>query len=269
MSQTIFITGTSSGIGKATVEYFLDKDWNVIAGMRNVNQSIFANSYRLYLLPLDVQDINSVKSAVDESIKKFGKIDVIVNNAGYGLLGSFEAATSEELQDQFQTNFFGALNVTKAFLPHFRENRSGMFINTSSMLGQISLPFFSMYSSTKWALEGFFESVQYELEPFNIRCKLVEPGTIKTDFFSRSLKISKQNNLTAYDEAFEKVITNINKRGENGVSPNAVAKVIFKAATDKSNKFRYPVDSTARLLLTLKRFMPFNIYKMIIKNTVK
>src|SRR5262249_25648147 len=138
-------------------------------------------------LRLDVTDTETITQAVKDAVARFGSIDVLVNNAGYGLVGPFEASTKENIERQFNTNLFGLMETTRAILPHFREKRNGVLINVASMGGRITFPLYSLYHATKWAVEGYSESLQHELLPFNIRVKIIEPGPIKTDFYDRSM----------------------------------------------------------------------------------
>jgi short-subunit dehydrogenase len=266
MSKTVFITGASSGIGKATADLFLSKGWNVVATMRSPEkQRDFTLSDKLLVLPLDVTNKSSISKAIAEAITHFNKIDVVVNNAGFGLLGPLENATDEQIKTQFDTNLIGLIHVTKEFIPHFKGFNGGTFINISSMLGKITLPFFSLYASSKFAVEGFSEALRYELHDYNVKIKLVEPGTIKTNF-------NKSEELTLKDldqnPRFKKVIEGINKKGAQGTEPKKVAEVIYKAATDKSNKLRYVPDQTARFLLTLRSLTPINLFQFIMSKTV-
>ena len=269
MPQTVLITGASSGIGRATVQLFVQQGWNVVATMRDpVATAEFPPMERLLVTALDVTDRASIQAARDRAIARFSRIDVVVNNAGYGLLGALETATPQQIEAQFQTNVLGLFNMTQAFLPHFRANRRGRFINVSSMLGRLTLPFFSVYAATKWAVEGFSEALQYELAPFNIGVKLIEPGTINTDFYTRSLRIGSQAGVAAYADAFATVLTNIQHRGARGTAPAAVARAILVAATDRSTRLRYVPDSTARFLIILHQLLPLGVFRRIIRQTV-
>ena len=156
MSKTILITGASSGIGKATAQYFHDKGWNVTATMRAPEKETqIKNDDATLLTRLDVTDEASIQAAIDATIAKFGAIDALVNNAGYGLLGTFESMSIEQIQRQFETNVFGVMRVTKAILPHFRERKAGTLINVASMGGRLTFPFYSPYHGTKWAVDGW------------------------------------------------------------------------------------------------------------------
>lgn len=268
-NKTIFITGTSSGIGRATVKYFLEKKWNVIATMKNIDlEHEFKDSDNLLLAKVDVTDTNSIKQAFDSGVQKFGKIDVIVNNAGYGLLGPLENATEQQVREQFETNVLGIINVSRIALPHLRENKGGKIINISSMLGRISLPFMSIYAASKFAVEGLSESLYYELKQFNIQVKLIEPGNIKTEFFTKSLvKAEKTNN--AYDSYWQPYIKNMINRGSTGADPIVAAKVIFQAANSNSNKLRYTVDFLSKALILFRSTNPLWLFQFIISKVVK
>ena len=213
MPKTILITGCSSGIGLSTVQFFAKKGWNVIATMRSPEKETELNLLSNVLVcHLDVVDSDSIKKAIEAGIMKFGKIDVLVNNAGFAVGGPFETATEEQIRKQFETNVFGLMNCTRAILPHFRNNKSGMVINVASMGGRISFPYFSLYHATKWAVDGYSESLQYELQNFGIRVKIIEPGAIKTDFYSRSqissLDFDKSDEVSvAYSNSYKKIKT--------------------------------------------------------------
>ncbi|MBW4419556.1 MAG: SDR family oxidoreductase [Myxacorys californica WJT36-NPBG1] len=268
MTKTVLITGASSGIGLATVLKFQQQGWNVIATMRSLEKAgKFAALGNVYCLGLDVTDQNSTETAVSEALEKVGDVDVLVNNAGYSLVGAFEACTPEQIQRQFETNVFGLMNVTRSLLPHFRDRESGTIINIASIGGKMTFPLYSLYHSTKWAVEGFSESLQYELEPFNIRVKLIEPGPIKTEFYSRSADIANRPGLTAYDSFVKRVLPNLTRAGESGGTPETVAEVIYRAATDGSAKLRYPAGGNAGTLLLLRKLLPDRIFTSIVRRS--
>ncbi|HZH96384.1 MAG TPA: SDR family oxidoreductase, partial [Flavisolibacter sp.] len=186
--KTVFITGASSGFGLETAKFFQKKGWNVIATMRTPeNDSALSALPNVIVSKLDVVDKQSIGNAVATGIERFGCIDVLVNNAGYGTLGVLEAASDEEIIKQFDVNVFGVINVTKAILPVMRKNKSGVIINISSVGGRITFPYFSLYHATKFAVEGLTESLQYELSPLGIQVKLIEPGGYKTKFAGSSM----------------------------------------------------------------------------------
>jgi short-subunit dehydrogenase len=267
MTKTVFITGASSGIGKASAQYFQTKGWNVAATMRNPEKAgAWINQATTISLRLDVNDIASIRAAMKETIARFGAIDVLVNNAGYGLVGPFEASTPEQTERQISTNVVGVMNVTREFIPHFRERCDGVIINVSSMGGRLTFPLYSIYHATKWAVEGFSEALVYELEPFNVRVKIIEPGPIKTDFYDRSMDLMAKPGLTAYDDFVGKAMPIMQEAGATAPGPEAVAKTIFKAATDGSRRLRYPVNS--RAILMLRRLLPTRLFMAIIRSQV-
>lgn len=276
MTKTVLITGASSGIGRATALYFQKRGWNVAATMRSPEQVIskeagransLTNLDRLAFLKLDVTDSDSIKAAVAEAIAKFGAIDVLVNNAGYGMLGAFETSTPEQIQRQFNTNVFGLMETTRAVLPHFRDRQSGVIVNVASVGGRVAFPLYSLYHSTKWAVEGFSESLQHELLAFNIRVKIIEPGPIKTDFYDRSAERTSNPDFPEYDALSDQVLTKLNQIGTTGASPDVVAKTIYGASTDKSWKLRYPADPLAKQLLLARKLLPDFLFTKLIRQT--
>ncbi|MDV6235810.1 SDR family oxidoreductase [Leptospira ellisii] len=253
--KTVLITGSSSGIGKAAAKLFQKKGWNVIASMRNPEkESELKGLPNLILSKLDVTEQDTIDKTIREGIKTFGKIDVIVNNAGYGLVGPFEGASKEQVRRQFDTNVFGLMDVIRSILPHFRENKRGKILNVASMGGRITFPLYSLYHSTKWAVEGFTESLQYELQPLGIQVKLIEPGAIATDFIGRSADPTSDSSPREYKNFSESVFGNMEKAMMTS-SPEAVAKVLYKAANDSSKRLRYVVGMDAKSLLGLRKFL--------------
>ena len=265
MTKTVLITGASTGIGRSTALLFAKKGWTVVATMRSPEKADWITE-NIYPMRLDVTDLESIQTAIANSLTQFGSIEVLVNNAGYALMGAFENCSTEQIRKQFDTNVFGLMEVTRSILPHFRERRSGVIINVASIGGKMAFPLYSLYHSTKWAVEGFSDSLQYELEPFNVRVKLIEPGPIKTDFYDRSADLAKSE-LEVYDEFSDKVLANMNKAGEQGAPPEEVAETIYRAAIDSSRQLRYPSDRSARLLLTLRKFLPDSVFSTMIRSS--
>ncbi len=270
MAKTIFITGASTGIGKVTAQLFAQNGWNVAATMRTI-----ANGSDLSILPsvklytVDVMDTNTIEAAIAQTIKDFGTIDVIFNNAGYALVGAFEAMTQDQIKKQFDTNVFGVMNVTKAILPHFREKKGGTIITTSSMGGLITFPLYSVYHSTKWAVEGFMESLQFELKQFNIKVKNIEPGAIQTEFTNAINFVSQP----AYENYTTKAHQNMLDTYKTAPTAEVVGKKVWKAATDDNFNLRYPVGSQSAALLMLRRLLPnswfFAIVRLVVEKGVK
>lgn len=268
MTKTILITGASTGIGRATAEYFLQKGWNVAATMRTPQKNDLKESKQLKKYKLDVTDKKQVSSAVKAVVKDFGKIDVLLNNAGYGAFGPVECATDGQTRRQFDVNVFGLLDMTKVVLPYMRRNKSGVIINISSVGGQVTMPLGSLYHGTKFAVEGISEAMNYELNPLGIKVKLVEPGGVKTDFASRSF-VMFDNKISEYDPIINKMMKLMHKKEVWPSLPIDVARVIYKTAVSKSNKMRYPVGSDAKLMITVKKLFGARAVNWMIKKMFK
>ncbi|MBU0696918.1 MAG: SDR family oxidoreductase [Bacteroidetes bacterium] len=257
MSKTIFITGASSGIGKTTAIYFAERGWNVAATMRKPQEEVELVKYKtIKCYALDVMDEESIEKAFHWAIQDFGAIDVLLNNAGYAALGPFEAADKYQIAKQFDTNVIGLMSVCQQFIPYFRERKSGSIINISSVGGRITFPLYSLYHGTKWAVEGFTESLSFELKPFNIKVKIIEPGAIKTDFYDRSPDLLKKEGLHVYDAYVDKISANFLRAAASAPGPEVVAKIIWRAANSNSFKLRYAVGSGAPFILFLRRILP-------------
>jgi len=270
MKKTVMITGSSSGIGKAAAIYFAQRGWNVAATMRTPEKGMeLIRIANIKLYALDVTSNNSVIHALTTIQKDFGRIDAVVNNAGFGADGVFEAMSDDFIKSQFDTNVFGLMRVTREAVKIMRKQKSGTIVQIASVGGRVAFPLYSIYHGTKWAVEGFTESLQYEVTPFNIKLKLVEPGAIKTDFYGRSRAFTKPDYTTDYD-AFVKQCESVSmEAGDKGASAETVAKVIFKAANDSSSKMRYPVAYPANVLLPLKRLLPERLFFWAVRQSYK
>ncbi len=256
MTQTVLITGASTGIGRATAVEFHKRGWNVIATMRQPEKATgLPISDRCQCLALDVTDYDSIVTAITTAKERFGAIDVVINNAGYGLTGVFENASPEQIRAQFETNVFGLMAVTRAILPHFRQRQRGIIVNVASIGGRLTFPLYSLYHSSKWAVEGFSESLQFELRPFNIKVKIIEPGPIKTDFYDRSAQKSENSVDPVYDDYSRHIQAQTDKAGAGGADAAAVAQVIYRASTDGSWRLRYSTDPTGAALLFLRQIL--------------
>lgn len=266
MNKTVLVTGSSTGIGKSIAAYFQAMGWNVAATMRSPeNETELIELENIKCIRLDVTDESSIKSAIDETISSFGRIDVIVNNAGFGAIGPFEAASTEQIGRQFNTNVFGIMNVIRAILPYFRSRRNGVIINIASAGGRMTWPLYTLYHGTKWAVEGFSESLQYELRPFNIRVKIIEPGAIKSDFWGRSQDVLVKKGLDVYEEYVNTVVPNLQKSGANAPEPDVVAEVVYKAAVDGSWKLRYQPKSSTSFTLFLRSMLPTGWFNAVVR----
>lgn len=266
MTCTVLITGCDTGIGNATAHYFQQQGWNVSATMLHPeSEATLAGLPRVICPKLDVNDKASIAAAITKTLHEFGHIDAVVNNAGYGLIGAFESLSDEQIRRQFDTNVFGLMEVCRAVLPHFREQNSGTLINVSSMVGRIPLPLYSVYNASKFAVEGFSEGLIYELEPFDIRVKLIEPGSVKTAFFHGSSDRENCTGECAYSEFSEAQLAVMDEIGANGTTKEATAEVIFQAAMDNSSRIRYSVGLDAKILMAARRVLPDVAFIQLIK----
>jgi NAD(P)-dependent dehydrogenase (short-subunit alcohol dehydrogenase family) len=237
MAKTILITGASSGIGRATALYFAEKGWNVAATMRDpLKADPVLKHPQISLFALDVTNADSIARAINDALNRYKKIDVLLNNAGYGLFGPIEAISTAQIQQQFGTNLFGLVGVTQQILPVMRAAGEGLIINISSIVGRLALPYASSYVATKFAVEGLSEAMRYELEPFHIRVKMIEPGSISTEFGSGSKQVAVSE---PYRTSMDKFLAVFAKGNSAGAKPIEVAKVIYRAANDSGNQLRY------------------------------
>ncbi|MGO4124198.1 SDR family oxidoreductase [Inquilinus sp. YAF38] len=258
MTRTVLITGCSSGFGEATARLFASRGWNVVATMRRPEAGAgLAALDNVLVARLDVQDPASIDAALAEAIARFGRIDVLVNNAGFGLFGVFEAAPRDKIQEQFDVNVFGVMDVTRALLPHFRANRSGTIINISSGAGVFTLPMISLYCASKFALEGFSEALSYELASLGVAVKIVEPGGVtKTSFGERSAaEAGASAELPDYRPFLEgamQVFAGLRASRADATSEE-VAEVIYTAATDGTDQLRYVATDDIKPLVRARR----------------
>ncbi|MBJ2126031.1 SDR family oxidoreductase [Flavobacterium sp. IB48] len=246
MQKTIFITGASTGLGKSTAKLFQSKGWQVIATMRNPEKETELNQLEnVIVLPLDVTNPEQIDSTIKSVLEKYS-IDVVLNNAGYGLIGVLESLENHQIERQIVTNLFGVIRVSKAFVSHFREKKSGAFINITSTFGLMGFPTCSIYSATKFAVDGFSESLASELVQFGIQVKVVAPGGMKTDFAIRSMEVAQH-------EAYEKLTLEVSKgysaeQIDNYTNAEDVAQIIYEAATDNKSQLRYVAGKDANAL---------------------
>ncbi len=266
MTKTVLITGSSSGIGEATVIAFAKAGWKVAATSRRPQKAQFQAYPNVNIYKLDVVKIDEVKRVFRQVMKDFGHIDAVVNNAGYGLKGVFEAIKPAQIQAQFDTNVFGLMNVTREAIGVMRPRRSGVIIQVASMGGRLTFPLYSMYHASKWAVEGFSESLHFELRSFNIGVKIIEPGVINTKFYSSSRHFVRADAFLGYDEFTKKVDKVSQDAGSNGVAPEKVAQTILRATLDKNtNKLRYTVGRPAPQLLWLRKILPERLFLRLIR----
>ncbi len=248
MTQTILITGASSGIGKETTKLFADRGWNVIATMRTPEkEEDLTGKDNILVTRLDVTDAASIEAAVAAGMDKFNKIDVLMNNAGYGAYGPLEAFPMDRVRRQFDTNVIGLLETTKALLPHMRANRSGTIVNISSIGGQMTFPLGTLYHGTKFAVEGISEALHYELEAAGVKVKLIEPGMIATEFGGRSFDFVNDEEMTEYQPVVQALFAawGSEEMRSRASPPSVVAEVIWASVTDGTNTLRYRAGADA------------------------
>jgi NAD(P)-dependent dehydrogenase (short-subunit alcohol dehydrogenase family) len=264
-SKVALVTGSSSGIGFETALLLARSGFHTYASMRNLEKSknitemAIKEKLPLQIVHLDVNDDGSVKEAIDKIMEEKNRIDVLVNNAGYGLFGSLEDITIDEIKAQFETNLFGVIRVTQHVLPTMRlRNSGGIIVNVSSVGGRMSFPVLSAYNSTKFALEGLSESMSYELEPFRIRVVIIEPGFIKTNIMNSSILAKKSlDSNSSYFSLTQKVANYFKSMMNNPSSsqPEEVAKTILKAITSENPQLRYTVGNDAATIIQAKKTM--------------
>lgn len=259
MEKIALVTGCSSGIGLETALALAREGYYTYASMRSTSKSseiegiAKKESLPLKVVQLDVDDAGSVKSAVSQIMSEKGRLDVLVNNAGYGIFGCLEDVSVEELKEQFETNFFGIVRMIHETAPIMRAQKSGAIVNVSSVAGKIGFPGSPAYISSKFALEGLSESLRYELSQFGVNVIIIEPGVIKSNFF-KSMRFPKSPRADSpYKELTEKVVGGIKMMAEMGTHPKEVADTIVRALKEKNPLPRYPVGNDAAMFLEAKK----------------
>lgn len=263
---TILITGASSGIGRATAQAFAARGWRVSATMRRPDDAgDLATTPGVAVLPLDVTDPGSVTVAVARVMADCGRLDALVNNAGFAVDGVFEAMDDDVVRRQFETNVLGLMRVTREVIPVMRRQGGGTIVQLSSVGGRACFPLYSIYHATKWAVEGFSESLALELRPFNIRMRIVEPGAIRTDFYGRSRQAVAAPADGGYDAFVARCKAISLAAGGEGAEPAVVADAMLRAVADRSWRLRYPVAAPAPLLAGLRKLLPESWFLRLIR----
>jgi len=259
MEKVAIITGSSSGIGFETALALAKEGYFTYATMRDTTKSdkikeiAQKENLKINILELDVDDENSVKAAIAQILDQKQRIDVLVNNAGWGLWGCVEDVSVDEFKEQFETNFFSIIRLIQEVAPTMRKQGSGTIINVSSVVGRIGFPASPAYISSKFALEGLSESLRFEFAPFGIDVIIIEPGVIKTNFM-KNMKMAKKSELdTVYKDITTKVVSGVKMMAEMGTPPKEVANTIVKAIKDKKPLPRYIVGNDASMFLEAKK----------------
>lgn len=257
--KVAIVTGSATGIGYETAIHLAKNGFRTYASMRNllkadeITKITKSQDLPLRVIQLDVTDDISITKAIDTVINESGKIDVLVNNAGYGLIGPIEDISVEELKAQYETNVFGVFRVTKTVLPYMRKQHSGSIINISSVAGRIALPLYSAYVSTKFAIEGLSESMAYELEPFGVKVAIIEPGAIKTNFRREQAAKGSSDESSPYSTMMRSPSKVIEEILKHRLYPEEVAKTVIQAIENPKPKLRYIVGKDAEELIELRR----------------
>ena len=266
MSKVIFITGASSGIGKAIGEFLHHKNFKVYGTSRNperIENSLFP------LVKLDVRNVDSIQLAVTEILSKEERIDVVINNAGVGITGPLEEIPTEEIKNNFETNFFGPIEVMKAVLPQMRKQKKGLIINITSIAGYMGLPYRSVYSASKGALELITEAVSMEVKEFGINITNVAPGDFATNIASGRYH-SPLIKGSDYEKSYETTLKMMDEHVDSGSNPNDMAEAIFKVITTQNPKIHYKVGAfMQKFSIVLKRILPDTVYEKLLMNHYK
>ena len=254
MSKTVLITGTSSGYGKAMANLFLDRGWNVVATMRRPDPALFsASADRLKVLPLDVTKPDSIEKAIGDTVKAFGAIDVLINNAGIGMASAVEATPDSTIREIFDTNTFGVFSVCRAIIPQMRSQGHGTIVNVTSSVTIGVMPLVAVYAASKFAVEGYTESLSYELEQFNIKTRLVEPGYAPTTRFTENGGARMAGLIPEDYGAFaQAAFSRMANYPTAFCTEEEVAEAVYRAATDDGSSLRYLAGPDSRMLAALR-----------------
>ena len=265
--KTLFITGTASGFGRATVERFAEEGWAVAATVRRAEQlDLFGNLPNVRVYVMDVTDAAQVASVAQAALNDFGRIDVVVNNAGFAHYGPLETSGMDQIRAQFETNYFGLVAVCQAFIPHLRIQGSGTIVNVASLSSKMGFPFFTTYSASKAAVAVLSEGLAIELAPFGIQVKAIFPGAHATRIFTK-MDAGLGGEYLAYLPYLRNFFA-----AQSGVSkvssPEGIAQLIWKAVGGGRDRYEYIGGRDAVFLLTLKRLLPQAVWKRLQTNSL-
>lgn len=263
MKTTILVTGASSGFGLLIANKLHESGYNVVGTSRNPSKM----QVPFKMLVLDIADDNSIKSFGNELFKHISQLDILINNAGYNLSGLAEETTIEQGKQQFETNFWGTIKVTNAILPHFRKQKFGKIITVGSIVGRMAFPNASYYAASKHALEGYFKTLRFELNEFNIKVAMVEPMGFKTNIMSSS--VMAEGNINDYDTYRNKIQKFVKDVFDNAPEPTPVVNTLIRLIEDKNPTFSHPVGKGTSVFLTLQHFAYKTFEKSIINNINK
>lgn len=274
-NRVVLIVGASSGIGYHCAMHLHRRGYRVYGTSRKASQGNEPDGrretkYPFNMIQMDVDSDASVEAGINSVLRAEPTIDTVVNSAGYGLAGAVEDTSIEEAKQQFETNFFGALRVCRTVLPIMRQRRYGYIVNIGSIAGALGIPFQSIYSASKFALEGYSEALRMEVAPFGIQVVLIQPGNYRTDFTARRVTAAEAKNSSAYRDTFKRALGVMERDELNAPEPVAVAQTVEKAITSKAPRLRYVVDPTvARVAPLLKRLLPYPVVEYGLKRVFK
>ncbi len=268
MSKVVLITGATSGMGELTASTLAKNGYKVYAGIRNQDE-LKPEIENITYIYLDVTKTDSIKSAVNEIIEKEAKIDVLVNNAGYGLLATVEEGTDEEMFNQFDVNVFGLIKMTREVLPFMRKANSGVIINISSFLGKMGLPLLAHYNASKYAVEGIVDSLRFEVSPFNIRIHSIQSGLFGTNFVKKGLVANSQTTSeeSPYKELVSHFVPIVAKAINEGPNPQPIADAVKNIIEDENSDISIPVGAEAETFVPLRKELSDIDFEQKIKET--
>ena len=263
--RVVLVTGASSGIGRSCAEYLAGRGLRVFGASRSVPEGSGAGS--VTSLAMDVRDEGSVARAVAILLERAGRIDAVVNNAGFGLAGALEETSAEEVGEQMDVNVLGVLRVTRAVLPTMRRQGSGHVINIGSIGGLLAVPFQGMYSASKFALEGMMECLRMEVRPFGIRVVLIEPGDHRTSFTENRRLAEASSGNTVYRTRMERAIGRMSADEQGGPDPERIARLVGRVIGTANPRLRYTIGpGSQRAAVMLKRLMPYAVVERILRS---
>lgn len=267
MNKVVLITGATSGMGKLTAETLSNAGYTVYAGSRDENASTCRDNLKdIYI---DVTKTDSINKAVEKIIENEGKIDVLVNNAGYGLVSTVEDATDEEMYNQFDVNVLGLLKTTRAVIPYMRKANSGVIINISSFLGKMGLPLLTHYNASKYAVEGIVDSLRFEMNPYGVRVHSIQAGLFGTNFVAKGLVVNQKTSgeTSPYKELVSHFIPIVAKAINEGPSAQPIANAIKKIIEDENSDIFVPVGSEAETFVPMRKEMSDKDFESKVKET--
>jgi NAD(P)-dependent dehydrogenase (short-subunit alcohol dehydrogenase family) len=256
-SRVVLITGASSGVGQATAQLLSQHGFAVFGTSRNPSNADSVPGVQM--LPLDVRGDDSVRACVEAVVNRSGRLDVLINNAGYELAGAVEELSSDEVKAQFETNFFGVIRMVNAVLPLMRQQRRGHIVNVSSLAGLTAIPFLGIYSASKFALEGYTEALRQEVKPFNIQVSMTEAGFLRTPMMNHRQVAARR--MAEYDTWRQRALNAIRASEDKAPGPDVVADTLLEIISSSSPRLRYLIGQQAKSVIRLRRFLPTAMFE--------